>query len=84
MIGLALLWSAVCFADNDTIPQKKGLMRKTLEEITSATDEGAMGATDIAQKIVDITGKAEDVLERAATNKASAEKLDNMVDFFKI
>ena len=61
-----------------------GLMRKTLEEITSATDEGAMGATDIAQKIVDITGKAEDVLDRAATNKASAEKLDKMVDFFKI
>ena len=61
-----------------------GLMRKTLEEITSATDEGAMGATDIAQKIVDITGKAEDVLARAATNKASAEKLDKMVSFFKI
>ena len=39
MIGLALLGSAVCFADNDTIPQKKSLMRKTLDGIVGIVKE---------------------------------------------
>ncbi len=39
MIGLALLGSAVCFAANDTIPQKKGLMRKTLDGIVGIVKE---------------------------------------------
>ncbi len=59
-------------------------MRRTLQEITTASDEGATGAAEIAAKVSDITLKTEDVLTQTVDNKTSAEKLDEMVKFFKI
>jgi methyl-accepting chemotaxis protein len=63
----------------DTISQ----VRAAIEDITAAAREGANGTTDIAGKISDMAARTNDVLKQALDNKASAEKLDEMIDFFK-
>ena len=59
-------------------------MKHAIDEITSATAEGAEGTTGIASKVADIAEKSNDVLNQTLENQKSAEKLDKMVDFFQI
>ncbi len=59
-------------------------MRMQINEITTAASEGAEGTTDIANKVQDIAAKSDDILKQTENNKSSAEKLDNMISFFKI
>ncbi len=59
-------------------------MRMQINEITTAASEGAQGTTDIANKVQDIAAKSDDILKQTENNKSSAEKLDDMISFFKI
>ena len=59
-------------------------MRMQINEITTAASEGAQGTTDIANKVQDIAAKSDDILKQTENNKSSAEKLDDMIAFFKI
>lgn len=64
----------------DTIQQ----MRQAIDEITTAAGEGAQGTTDIAVKIADIAVRTDDVLNQSMQNQQSAERLDEMIAFFRI
>jgi methyl-accepting chemotaxis protein len=57
-------------------------IKQAVDEITKATGEGAEGTMDIATKISEIANKTNDVLEQARQNGNSAEKLDEVADFF--
>ena len=59
-------------------------MRKTLGEITIATEEGSSGAADIADKIAAVTEQAEDVLAQAESSRNAAEKLHKQLAFFNM
>ena len=59
-------------------------MRKTLGEITVATEEGSTGAADIAGKIADVTARAEEVLMQAENSRNAAEKLHKQLEFFNM
>ncbi len=59
-------------------------MRQAIEEITKAAGEGAEGTTDIATKISDVVTKTDEVIRQTLENQKSAEKLDEMVMFFKM
>ena len=55
-----------------------------IEEISTASVQGAEGATGIAEKVSGIASKTNDVLRQAQENKISAENLDKMVEFFAL
>ncbi len=59
-------------------------MRIAIDEITTAAGEGAEGSGDIASKISDIALKTNDVLKQEQENQVSANRLDEMVEFFKL
>lgn len=59
-------------------------MRQAIDEITMAAGEGAEGTTEIATKLSEIALKSDDVLHLSSENKTSAEKLDEMVQFFQL
>ena len=59
-------------------------MRQAIDEITMAAGEGAEGTTEIATKLSEIASKSDDVLHLSSENKTSAEKLDEMVQFFQL
>ena len=59
-------------------------MRQAIDEITMAAGEGAEGTTEIATKLSEIASKSDDVLHLSSENKTSAEKLDEMVQFFRL
>lgn len=57
-------------------------IRRAIDEITIATEEGAKGSSDIAIKVSDIAIKTSDVVKHANDNKDSVLKLNEMVGFF--
>jgi methyl-accepting chemotaxis protein len=59
-------------------------IRKAIDEVTLATEEGSKGSTDIAEKSSSIFNKTDAVLEQANGNKEIAAKLNDVVQFFKI
>ena len=59
-------------------------MRQAIDEITTAAGEGAGGTSDIATKVADIASKMDSVLQKTMENQRSAEKLDKMVEFFRL
>jgi methyl-accepting chemotaxis protein len=59
-------------------------IRKAVEEVTIATDEGSRGAADIAEKSTSIFHKTNEVLDQANSNKKIAENLSEQVQFFQV
>lgn len=57
---------------------------KTIEQVSMASNEGAEGTTNIAQKASDITEKSNKIVEEAEKSKESAEQLNEEVSKFKI
>lgn len=57
-------------------------MRQAIDEVTTAASDGAQGTSQIASRLLDITSKTDAILQQANDNQRSAEKLDEMVDFF--
>ncbi|WFR59813.1 methyl-accepting chemotaxis protein [Anaerocolumna sp. AGMB13025] len=67
-----------------TLYQSIQFIRQAIEEVTVATNEGASGSSDIAEKSTNIAAKTSDVLEQANGNKISAEKLNELIQFFQL
>ncbi len=59
-------------------------IRKAVEEVTIATDEGSRGAADIAEKSTSIFHKTNEVQDQANSNKMIAESLSKQVQFFQV
>lgn len=59
-------------------------IRKAVEEVTIATDEGSKGSADIAEKSTSIFYKTNEVLEQANSNKKIAMNLNQQVQFFQV
>ncbi len=57
---------------------------KTIEQVSLASNEGAEGTTNIAQKVGDITEKSNIIIEEVKKSKESAEQLNEEVCKFKI
>lgn len=59
-------------------------VHNSMQDITKATDEGALGTTEIAQKTSSIVDKSEQVLQQVTKTKESAEALKNEISKFRI
>lgn len=59
-------------------------VRASMQDISKAADEGALGTTDIAQKVSDIAEESEKVLQQVARTRESAEVLKEEIDKFSI
>lgn len=59
-------------------------IRRAIDEVTIASQEGAKGASDIAEKSTSIYQKTNEVLEQANNNKQITENLYELVQFFKV
>lgn len=59
-------------------------IRKAVEEVTVATDEGSRGSSEIAGKSTSIFHKTNEVLEQAGANRKIAESLSSQIQFFQI
>lgn len=59
-------------------------VRSSMQDISKASDEGALGTTEIAQRASDIVGEAEVVLQQVSKTKESAEMLKNEIGKFSI
>ncbi len=57
---------------------------KAVEEVTEASNEGAAGSSDIAEKAGKIVNEANEIVKQSLNNKASSDKLKKMVQFFKV
>jgi len=57
---------------------------KTIDAVAVASSDGAIGTTDIAQKISDITSKSNDVLDLTKKSQDGAEKLKQEILRFNI
>lgn len=57
---------------------------KTIEQVAISSNEGAEGTTNIAQRVSDITGKSNEIVEEVTKSKESAEQLYAEVAKFKI
>lgn len=64
--------------------EKTRFIRQAIDEVATATGEGAEGTADIADKISGIAKKTNDVLNQVQENRESAKKLNEMVEFFKL
>ncbi|CDI50019.1 methyl-accepting chemotaxis protein [Clostridium tetani] len=56
----------------------------TIDSVAQASGEGAGGTTDIANKIIEISDKSNDVLQEALKSKERANKLKKEISKFKI
>jgi len=59
-------------------------IRKAIDEVTVASQEGAKGSSEIAEKSTSIFHMTNEVLEQAKTNKEIAASLNETVKFFHI
>ncbi len=59
-------------------------IRSAIDEITNAAGEGAEGTTDIADKVLEISHKTEELVGQAKENKISVNRLNEMIEFFHI
>lgn len=57
---------------------------KTVEQVSIASNEGAGGTTNIAEKVVNINEKADKIIEEIMVSKESAEQLNEDVSKFII
>lgn len=57
---------------------------KTIEQVAMSSNEGAEGTTNIAQRVSDITGKSNEIVEEVSRSRESAEQLYEGVAKFKI
>ena len=59
-------------------------IRMAIDDITTATGEGAEGTMDIAMKVAEIASMTNKVLEQAKENGVSAKHLDELAAFFQL
>lgn len=59
-------------------------IRSSMQDISKAADEGALGTTDIAQKASEIVQESETVLQQVTKTRKSAEILKNEIGKFSI
>ncbi|MGN0350860.1 MAG: methyl-accepting chemotaxis protein [Roseburia sp.] len=59
-------------------------IRTSMQDISKAADEGALGTTDIAQRSSEIAQESEKVLEQVTKTRKSAELLKNEIEKFNI
>lgn len=59
-------------------------IRKAIDGVTLASQEGAKGSTEIAEKSASIFHKTNDVLDQANKSKVIANKLSEAVSFFHL
>lgn len=59
-------------------------IRTSMEDISKAADEGAVGTTEIAQKSADIVEESEKVLQQVTRTRQSAETLKGEIEKFNI
>lgn len=59
-------------------------MVKAISEITAATNDGASGTSNIAQKTIAVVEMTSEVIKQADISKLSADKLINLVVNFKV
>ena len=55
-----------------------------MEEITKATNEGAIGNNSVAEQVVSVAEKANSILTKVNVSKDGAEKLKQQLSRFKI
>lgn len=59
-------------------------IRSSMQDISKAADEGALGTTDIAQKASEIVEESETVLQQVTKTRKSAEMLKSEIEKFSI
>lgn len=59
-------------------------MSNSMEEITKATNEGAIGNNNVAEQVVSVAEKANGILAKVNTSKEGADKLKQQLAKFKI
>lgn len=59
-------------------------IRNAINEITTAAGEGAEGTSDIAGKVSAISYRTLELVEQANENRNSANRLNDMIEFFRI
>lgn len=59
-------------------------IRSSMQDISKAADEGALGTTDIAQKASEIVQESETVLQQVTKTRKSAEILKSEIERFSI
>lgn len=59
-------------------------MRKVIEEIATAANEGAAGTTEISSKVSDIVSKNRELVQQNKENKESAVQLNGILEFFQV
>lgn len=59
-------------------------MMKAIDEITSATNEGAASTTNTAQRVMSITEKLQELLSQATKSKECSQNLKSLVLKFKL
>lgn len=59
-------------------------IRSSMQDISKAADEGALGTTDIAQKASEIVQESETVLQQVTKTRKSAEMLKSEIEKFSI
>lgn len=59
-------------------------IRTSMQDISKAADEGALGTTDIAQRSSEIAQESEEVLEQVTKTRKSAELLKSEIEKFNI
>lgn len=68
----------------DQLRESITYIRKAIDGVTIASQEGAKGSSEIADKSSSIYQQTNDVLEQADKNKQIADQLGKQVEFFKI
>ena len=59
-------------------------MNNSMEEIAKATQEGAIGNNTVAQQVVNVAEKANEILNKVNVSKEGADTLKNQLSKFKI
>ena len=59
-------------------------MNNSMEEIAKATQEGAIGNNTVAQQVVNVAEKANEILNKVNVSKEGADNLKNQLSKFKI
>ena len=57
---------------------------KTIQQVAIASNQGAEGTINIAERISDITQRSNEVIEKVKKSKHSTEKLNEEIDKFKV
>ena len=66
------------------ISQRAEKLHKSFAVISSATNEGAEGTANIAEKTTDVVNKSNEIVAQAGKSQQSADKLINLVSKFQV